>query len=422
MKYNAPFGAANPDAPYINGNPSIGVAGSIPPAESIEFPQREIVKAITDAGMVPANDDLGQLSKAIRQTSRKAWIPIKSLTITTPPADNTFGDTYVIPADAKGDWSDKIGQLAEWNGQGWNFYQTPDGHGIGLPDGSIYIKINGVYTLLTDRLDKRYSRLVTPPSSTFYVVGPTGNDNNSGLAPTPEEGFATVQGAIDAISRKYITQSAITLMISPGTYDGAEIDASFVSQWILVGDRKNPDSVRLIATDTTKTLVRGLVTGNATNVTVAGMTFSGYYEAIATNKGALDVSDCTAVLGGNSSATGFASYGGTIKVYGTIKISGTGASCFNLDQSGFCRIGYNDIKQTDTAKITYNNVTVSTANVSCARGGQLIVTSSVTNFIGRPTGKSYSATFGSTISTEGAGGNFIPGTQPGTAETSSYVI
>lgn len=147
MKYNAPFGAANPDAPYINGNPSIGVAGSIPPAESIEYPQREIVKAITDAGMVPDNSDLGQLSKAIRriQTTRTPWVPVKSLNITTPPDNNISGDTYVVPQNAKGDWKDKSGQLAEWNGQGWNFYQTPDGHGIGLPDGSIYIKINGVY-------------------------------------------------------------------------------------------------------------------------------------------------------------------------------------------------------------------------------------------------------------------------------------
>jgi len=356
------------------------------------------------------------------QMMNKPWLPVKALNVGTPPSSNNQGDTYVIPSGAKGDWKDKTNQLAEWNGKAWNFIQTPDGHGIGLPDGSIYIKIAGVYTLFTDLLDKRYSRLVTPPSSTFYVVGPTGNDNNSGLKPTPEEGFATIQGAIDAISSKYITQAAITLIISPGTYDGAVIDASFVSQWNLLGDRKNPDAVRLIATDTAKTRVRGLVTGNATNVTVAGMTFAGFYEAIATNKGALDVSDCNAVLGGNSSATGFACYGGTLKIYGNIKISGSEASCFNLDQNGVARIGYNDIKQTDRAKITYNNVTVSTANVSSTRGGQLIVTSSVTNFIGRPTGKSYLATFGSTISTEGAGDNFIPGTHPGTAETGSYIV
>lgn len=358
----------------------------------------------------------------LQRLTVKPWVPIKSIDTKQPPENPTPGDVYVIPATASGVWKGQSQKLAEFTSAGWAITGTPDGHGIGLPDGSIYIKIAGVYTLLTDRLDKRYSRLVTPPSSTFYVVGPTGNDNNSGLAPTPEEGFATVQGAIDVISRKYITQSAITLMISPGTYDGAVIDASFVSQWVLIGDRNNADAVRLIATDTAKTLVRGLVTDNATNVSVSGMTFSGFYEAIATNKGALDVSDCNVVLGGNSSATGFACYGGTIKIYGNIKISGTGASCFNLDQSGFCRIGYNDIKQTDTAKITYSNVNVSLANIACARGGQLVVTSAVTNFIGRPTGKSYSATFGSTISTEGAGGNFIPGTQPGTAETSSYVI
>ena len=358
----------------------------------------------------------------LQRLTVKPWMPIKSIDAKQPPENPLPGDVYVIPATASGVWKGQSQRLAEFTSAGWAITDTPDGHGVGLPDGSIYIKIAGVYVPLTDILDKRYSQLVTPPASTFYVVGPTGSDKNTGLAPTPSDGFATVQGAIDAISSKYITQSAVTLIISPGTYDGAAIGASFVSQWILVGDRKNPDAVRLIATDTAKTRVRGLETSNATNVTVAGMTFSGFYEAIVTSKGALDISDCNAILGGNSGSTGFACYGGTVKIYGNINISGSGASCFNIDQSGFCRIGYKDIKKTDPTKITYNNVSVATANVSCARGGQLTVTSAVTNFIGRPTGKSYSATFGSTISTEGAGGNFIPGTQPGTAETSSYVI
>lgn len=358
----------------------------------------------------------------LQRMTVKPWVPIKSIDTKQPPENPVPGDVYVIPATASGVWKGQSQKLAEFTSAGWAITGTPDGHGVGLPDGSIYIKINGVYTLLNDLLDKRYSQLVTPPASTFYVIGPTGNDKNTGLAPTPKEGFATIQGAIDAISSKYITQSAITLMISPGTYDGAVIDASFVSEWVLIGDRKNPDAVRLIATDTAKTRVRGLVTGNATNVAVAGMTFSGFYEAIATNEGALEVNDCNVILGGQPASTGFACYGGHMKIYGNIKISGAGAACFNIDQSGVARIGYNDVKQTDATKITYANVTVSTANISCARAGQLIVTSAVTNFIGRPMGKSYSATFGSTISTEGAGGNFIPGTQPGTAETSSYVI
>lgn len=414
-----------------------GVPGTRVTAAFLNSLQEEILTVIENAGFTPAAADWSQLDAAIRKVAAKTvndyniplaqlnalpWLPVISLTQKKPPAKPAVGDLYVVPADGTGEWSDKGGQIAEWTGQKWLFSNSRDGHGVGLPDGAIYIKINGVYTLLNDLLDKRYSQLVTPPASTFYVVGPTGSDKNTGLAPTPSEGFATVQGAIDAISRKYITQAAITLIISPGTYDGAVIDASFVSQWNLLGDRKNPEAVRLIATDTAKTRVRGLVTGNATNVTVAGMTFSGFYEAIATNEGALDVSDCNVILGGQPASTGFACYGGHMKIYGNIKISGAGASCFNLDQSGVARIGYKDIKKTDRVEITYNSVSVATANVSCARGGQFIMASSVTNFIGRPTGKSFLATFGSTISTDFAGVNFIPGTQPGTAETSSYVI
>lgn len=46
MLYNQPFGISDPNAPYINGNPNTGTMGSIPPALSIEHPQREIVRVI----------------------------------------------------------------------------------------------------------------------------------------------------------------------------------------------------------------------------------------------------------------------------------------------------------------------------------------------------------------------------------------
>jgi hypothetical protein len=46
LLYNAPFGNSDNDASYVNGNPSTGTMGSIPPAASIEHPQREIVKVI----------------------------------------------------------------------------------------------------------------------------------------------------------------------------------------------------------------------------------------------------------------------------------------------------------------------------------------------------------------------------------------
>ena len=66
MKYNQPYGVADVNASYVNGNPSTGTMGSIPPAESIEMPQRELVNLITDAGFAPTNTDLHQAAKAIQ--------------------------------------------------------------------------------------------------------------------------------------------------------------------------------------------------------------------------------------------------------------------------------------------------------------------------------------------------------------------
>jgi hypothetical protein len=66
MKYQAPYGVTDPNAGYVNGNPQIGVQGSIPPAASIEFPQREIVNLINSSKIIPADNDLFQLAEGTR--------------------------------------------------------------------------------------------------------------------------------------------------------------------------------------------------------------------------------------------------------------------------------------------------------------------------------------------------------------------
>jgi hypothetical protein len=73
MKYQPPWNTQfnrpvdDPNAPYINANPSAGIEGSVPPAGSIEYPQREIVNASQLAGFDPSDDDLQQLTRGIRQ-------------------------------------------------------------------------------------------------------------------------------------------------------------------------------------------------------------------------------------------------------------------------------------------------------------------------------------------------------------------
>jgi hypothetical protein len=66
MKYEPPFGSPGSNDPYINGNPSTGTMGSIPPAASIENPQREIVNFINDSGLTATDADLHQLSKSVQ--------------------------------------------------------------------------------------------------------------------------------------------------------------------------------------------------------------------------------------------------------------------------------------------------------------------------------------------------------------------
>jgi hypothetical protein len=69
MQYEPPYGVTDPNASYINGNPAAGIAGSIPPAQAIENPQREIVNLITKGGYVPSDADLFQLTRATRRAA-----------------------------------------------------------------------------------------------------------------------------------------------------------------------------------------------------------------------------------------------------------------------------------------------------------------------------------------------------------------
>lgn len=67
MQYNAPYGSADPNAPYVDRNMAAATKGSVPPAAAIEFPQREIMAVIAAAGIAGDNGDLTQLLQAIQQ-------------------------------------------------------------------------------------------------------------------------------------------------------------------------------------------------------------------------------------------------------------------------------------------------------------------------------------------------------------------
>lgn len=66
MLYNPPTGSTDPNASYVSKNVAAGQQGSKLPRMAAEGPQREIVNAIVAAGLTPSNNDLFQLTKAVR--------------------------------------------------------------------------------------------------------------------------------------------------------------------------------------------------------------------------------------------------------------------------------------------------------------------------------------------------------------------
>lgn len=99
MKYNQPYGVVDTNAAYVNGDPSVGRAGSIPPAESIEYPQREIVNLIADSGVTPSNTDLHQMARALQAGQIYYGIDagtVNNVQITLAPAPLSLRDGMFI--------------------------------------------------------------------------------------------------------------------------------------------------------------------------------------------------------------------------------------------------------------------------------------------------------------------------------------
>lgn len=82
---------------------------------------------------------------ALQRLTRLPWIPIIELARNAPPVSPVPGDVYVVGDTPTGAWAGHAGKVAEYTVAGWAIIAPPDGHGVGLPDGRIFIRIDGVY-------------------------------------------------------------------------------------------------------------------------------------------------------------------------------------------------------------------------------------------------------------------------------------
>ena len=161
-----------------------GIAGTEVTALWLNMTQEEILKVITEAGLVPNEGDWTQLWQALQilglssESRRRSWLAVISMTLSSAPGAPSAGDTYLIPTGATGIWSTHIGAIAQWNGSVWSYLVPPDGHGISLPDGRVYERIAGTYVekLALDAQSGKWG---------YAIAGGTANALTATLVPAP---------------------------------------------------------------------------------------------------------------------------------------------------------------------------------------------------------------------------------------------
>lgn len=161
--------------------------------------------AFSDVANVTIKVDPSMLV-ALQRLTRLPWIPIIELGRNSPPATPAIGDVYVVGVSPTGSWAGQAGKVAEYTSAGWAIAIPPDGHGVCVPDGRLFVRRGGSYTEFAASLTARglvelatqvetregadAERAVTPAglwvamrSGWWAIAAGTGNDITASLTP-----------------------------------------------------------------------------------------------------------------------------------------------------------------------------------------------------------------------------------------------
>lgn len=229
MKYHAPYGSTDPDAPYVDKSVPGAVRGSAVPAPAIEDPQREIVSVISGAGIVPANGN--QLAKAIQSGGLIYAVAGGSANALTAalllsPAALVPGLVVNVMIAANNTGAATL----SLNGSAPAPIKTLAGAALQRDDmvgGAIMSFVwSGTAWLLGGGLARSEVPIVPSADITLYVRT-DGNDNNDGGANTSLRAFKTIQKAIDTVTVRYSASATFGVRIvlgNAGIYAAAKND------------------------------------------------------------------------------------------------------------------------------------------------------------------------------------------------------
>jgi hypothetical protein len=422
MKYNQPYGVSDPNAPYINGNPSTGTMGSIPPAASIEFPQREIVNLITDVSIVPDNADLHQLAKGIQGGKLSFGPEIGSLAdfhLTFTPTLLAYVDGMMVRfralRDAPGPCALRIDALPQ------KALVKRGGSPIQPYDFGNGDMLECVY----DALNNRFMVLGLQPVSSlhaaldYYINFATGNDiTNDGL--TAISPFKTINRAINGALSFNQNGYAVNIHCADGaSFDQVNCPAiNGTGRINIYGNVSNPAACTI-------TRNGGAASGSCFVVVgpqyyISGFKLSslvatpddpgfGIWSAGdgATGSGALHFGPC---LGGCMVVSG-----GHIDADGPFNVSGA-SGCFTNSDGGFLIL--NNLHPPTIALAAGASFT--SAFAIAGRGG--VNSTRFSGITGTATGKKYLATGNGVVDSGGQSVSFYPGDVAGTFATGGQYV
>jgi len=431
MKYVQPYGIVDENASYINGNPATGTMGSIPPAASIEHPQREIVNFLTASALTPLTADLQQLSKAVQSGKVNYAQDVGSVNTIVinpgiPVTAYAVGQRFIIKVANQNTSSVTVNvsgvgpvALIHTDLNPINPWELKTGQLIEVAyDGASWQAISGVTA----------GAVVLTQVQNLYVNGTTGSDTlYDGTQATVSGGrgpFATVAKALTVMTKYNLSGFDFIINVADGTYSRTTpLDfptPNGSGRVILRGNLTTPTSCVLWNTGTGSTL-RFLVGGIWT---IEGFSIRSTAAAAGDGGNGIWVQDPASVnLGRMNYAPCFGQHvhvgpGGKTHQVGNVSITGGGESHISAHLGGAALAGSGvagDPTLTISNAVTFLRFAIATDGGHCRPNY-----GTITGF-GNVTGSKYHARGNGVIST-GQATNYLPGDAVGTLNTGGQYV
>ena len=278
------------------------------------------------------------------------------------------------------------------------------------------------WTQLWKAIGLRISNLkILTVGTNFYVNGSTGSDANVGL--TAGTAFASLQGAVNAISTRYIALRGVNLYVAAGTYGGVSIGSSLISNWTLIGNPASPASVTIDASSSTSNQGRAISVSSAV-VGVSGFSLKSLYENLSVAAGgSVSVQGANRLIGSGASVSMIAAYSGsTVYLSGQIAVTVGGGSVIGSYGGSSMQLGVDIGVAIETVVFTLSAATFTTF-VFAGTTGVVETAPSRCSFAGAtPTGARFGVNANGVINTSGAGAAFFPGTTAGSASSGGQYL